>query len=98
MKYILNKNNLKVRKCYICFDSCDEIHCNCELQNVHQKCINSLIKNNIKSNCPSCNQEYEISLYLKIFCFLQNFIYYLYDIFNNITEYDIFNGRRWDDE
>ena len=99
MKYILsNKNSLEIKKCYICFNNCYETFCNCELQSVHQTCINSLIKNNIKLNCPSCNQEYKISLYVKIYSFLYKCIALLFDIFKNITEYNLYSGTRWEDE
>ncbi len=80
-------------RCYICFEDCNEINCNCELKYAHKSCI--LYLNNL--NCPACKKSYEIPCHYLFYKRTKNFLVNLYFILNELSQYDLINGRRWDE-
>jgi len=80
-------------KCWICFDKCSNICCNCDndYKYSHKICIikNSIITN--KYSCSFCKNKYKINYFLY-------YIFYIYLVLSDLLSYDLYNGKKWSDD
>jgi hypothetical protein len=88
-------------KCWICFDECsDKVQCNCinTYAYCHNQCLNQWYITSKINYCQFCKNKYSFSLYLKIYVFFSKWINEIYDSFEQIGEYNLYTGMRWDEE
>ena len=51
-----------------------------------------------KLSCPVCKSDYNLPYQYKIYKKTVNFLNFTYDLFCELSKYDLINGRRWDEE
>ncbi|VVU95371.1 hypothetical protein CPAV1605_1122 [seawater metagenome] len=86
--------------CWICYEPCSRNkYCKCqnEFSYCHSTCLHKWCIESNSQYCRFCKTQYDIPMHIKFI----NYLYIIFNaivfFFNDIGEYNIYTGLRWDD-